>query len=349
MKREYLLECESTCGTVIPVENGQKTPPAIPSVAPTALLETLRKNIHNSKAQEVISTPKSAAIGTGGTPVQRNQDNRVPSSAGSIQKSSNPSWSYANDHDEHMEQIKDIVEKNGRSMSTVEDDDDETNDGGYEIIEQDEGVFSSETEAEKRLCQYHSGRDQDSFDMNTDDECYIIEHSEVEQLSGKVVTDRLPQQSVNESENESTLKSDEQEHDHIPSILKGDSSSQSINGPSSPTSVPHDSATTTLSSLSTPTRTNSFSPRAIQTEDLKFDIASACANTFASDLAYVLARVPSSGAHFHRFEQLGKLKLHVGWVKHARSRGENDIFVMSCSRLIGILAPLANTPLVSER
>ncbi|KAF9102716.1 hypothetical protein BGX29_004294 [Mortierella sp. GBA35] len=90
-------------------------------------------------------------------------------------------------------------------------------------------------------------------------------------------------------------------------------------------------------------------PRALRVEDLDFDLASACANTFASDLAFVLARVPGLGAHFHRFEQLAKLKLHVGWAKHAQSRGGNDVFVMSCSRLIGLLAPLANTPLVSER
>ncbi|GJJ75243.1 hypothetical protein EMPS_07601 [Entomortierella parvispora] len=87
----------------------------------------------------------------------------------------------------------------------------------------------------------------------------------------------------------------------------------------------------------------------LKAEDLGFDLASACANTFASDLAFVLARVPGLGAHFHRFEQLAKLKLHVGWAKHAQSRGGNDVFVMSCSRLIAILAPLANTPLVSER
>ncbi|KAG0255854.1 hypothetical protein DFQ27_006027 [Actinomortierella ambigua] len=84
-------------------------------------------------------------------------------------------------------------------------------------------------------------------------------------------------------------------------------------------------------------------------QNLGFDLASACANTFASDLAFVLARVPGLGAHFHRFEQLSKLKLHVGWAKHAQSRGGNDVFVMSCSRLIALLAPLANTPLVSER
>ncbi|KAF9188375.1 hypothetical protein BGZ51_000621 [Haplosporangium sp. Z 767] len=89
--------------------------------------------------------------------------------------------------------------------------------------------------------------------------------------------------------------------------------------------------------------------RPLRAEDLDFDLASACANTFASDLAFVLARVPGLGAHFHRFEQLAKLKLHVGWARHAQSRGGNDVFVMSCSRLIGILAPLANTPLVSER
>ncbi|KAF9355593.1 hypothetical protein BGX26_006370 [Mortierella sp. AD094] len=87
----------------------------------------------------------------------------------------------------------------------------------------------------------------------------------------------------------------------------------------------------------------------LRAEDLDFDLASACANTFASDLAFVLARVPGLGAHFHRFEQLAKLKLHVGWAKHAQSRGGNDVFVMSCSRLISLLAPLANTPLVSER
>ncbi|KAK3814277.1 MAG: hypothetical protein J3Q66DRAFT_34922 [Benniella sp.] len=89
--------------------------------------------------------------------------------------------------------------------------------------------------------------------------------------------------------------------------------------------------------------------RPLRAEDLDFDLASACANTFASDLAFVLARVPGLGAHFHRFEQLSKLKLHVGWAKHAQSRGGNDVFVMSCSRLISLLAPLANTPLVSER
>ncbi|KAF9111645.1 hypothetical protein BGX27_004625 [Mortierella sp. AM989] len=89
--------------------------------------------------------------------------------------------------------------------------------------------------------------------------------------------------------------------------------------------------------------------RPLRVEDMDFDLASACANTFASDLAFVLARVPGLGAHFHRFEQLSKLKLHVGWAKHAQSRGGNDVFVMSCSRLISLLAPLANTPLVSER
>ncbi|KAF9992538.1 hypothetical protein BGZ80_001050 [Entomortierella chlamydospora] len=89
--------------------------------------------------------------------------------------------------------------------------------------------------------------------------------------------------------------------------------------------------------------------RPMRAEDLDFDLASACANTFASDLAFVLARVPGLGAHLHRFEQLAKLKLHVGWAKHAQSRGGNDVFVMSCSRLISLLAPLANTPLVSER
>ncbi|KAG0048586.1 hypothetical protein BGZ89_004537 [Linnemannia elongata] len=104
-------------------------------------------------------------------------------------------------------------------------------------------------------------------------------------------------------------------------------------------------ATTPTSASSSQTQ----SPRALRAEDLDFDLASACANTFASDLAFVLARVPGLGAHFHRFEQLAKLKLHVGWAKHAQSRGGNDVFVMSCSRLIGLLAPLANTPLVSER
>ncbi|KAI1319758.1 hypothetical protein EDD11_003143 [Mortierella claussenii] len=89
--------------------------------------------------------------------------------------------------------------------------------------------------------------------------------------------------------------------------------------------------------------------RPTKAEDLDFDLASACANAFSSDLAFVLARVPGLGAHFHRFEQLAKLKLQVGWAKHAQSRGGNDVFVMSCSRLISLLAPLANTPLVSER
>ena len=103
------------------------------------------------------------------------------------------------------------------------------------------------------------------------------------------------------------------------------------------------------SSPSSPSSLTSSSSGPLKAEDLGFDLASACANTFASDLAFVLARVPGLGAHFHRFEQLAKLKLHVGWAKHAQSRGGNDVFVMSCSRLIAILAPLANTPLVSER
>ncbi|KAF9304815.1 hypothetical protein BGZ74_000480 [Mortierella antarctica] len=98
-----------------------------------------------------------------------------------------------------------------------------------------------------------------------------------------------------------------------------------------------------------PATTDSTTPTSTKGDELGFDLASACANTFASDLAFVLARVPGLGAHFHRFEQLTKLKLHVGWAKHAQSRGGNDVFVMSCSRLIGLLAPLANTPLVSER
>lgn len=98
-----------------------------------------------------------------------------------------------------------------------------------------------------------------------------------------------------------------------------------------------------------PATTDSTTPTSTKGDELGFDLASACANTFASDLAFVLARVPGLGAHFHRFEQLAKLKLHVGWAKHAQSRGGNDVFVMSCSRLIGLLAPLANTPLVSER
>ncbi|KAG0372698.1 hypothetical protein BGX24_012702 [Mortierella sp. AD032] len=106
---------------------------------------------------------------------------------------------------------------------------------------------------------------------------------------------------------------------------------------------------TTLASTLSPPSQGQQLPRALRAEDLDFDLASACANTFASDLAFVLARVPGLGAHFHRFEQLAKLKLHVGWAKHAQSRGGNDVFVMSCSRLIGLLAPLANTPLVSER
>ncbi|KAF9576502.1 hypothetical protein EC968_007980 [Mortierella alpina] len=151
-------------------------------------------------------------------------------------------------------------------------------------------------------------------------------------------------------------------------------------GPSSAASAPstmdiadtHTSSTSTPAPASTSTRhhaptaapllnssTSSCTPqqlppppppsRPLRVEDLDFDLASACANTFASDLAFVLARVPGLGAHFHRFEQLAKLKLHVGWAKHAQSRGGNDVFVMSCSRLIGLLAPLANTPLVSER
>ncbi|KAF9155030.1 hypothetical protein BG015_011267 [Linnemannia schmuckeri] len=111
---------------------------------------------------------------------------------------------------------------------------------------------------------------------------------------------------------------------------------------------PLDNTTTAPSPTSSQTQSQQL-PRALRAEDLDFDLASACANTFASDLAFVLARVPGLGAHFHRFEQLAKLKLHVGWAKHAQSRGGNDVFVMSCSRLIGLLAPLANTPLVSER
>ncbi|KAF9427831.1 hypothetical protein BGZ76_002171 [Entomortierella beljakovae] len=99
----------------------------------------------------------------------------------------------------------------------------------------------------------------------------------------------------------------------------------------------------------TSTESVSQQTKPLSVEELDFDLASACANTFASDLAFVLARVPGLGAHFHRFEQLSKLKLHVGWAKHAQSRGGNDVFVMSCSRLISLLAPLANTPLVSER
>lgn len=112
---------------------------------------------------------------------------------------------------------------------------------------------------------------------------------------------------------------------------------------------PLDNTTTTLPSNPSSQTQSQQPPRALRAEDLDFDLASACANTFASDLAFVLARVPGLGAHFHRFEQLAKLKLHVGWAKHAQSRGGNDVFVMSCSRLIGLLAPLANTPLVSER
>lgn len=114
-----------------------------------------------------------------------------------------------------------------------------------------------------------------------------------------------------------------------------------------PAVSPLDNTTTTAPSPTSSSQTQL--PRALRAEDLDFDLASACANTFASDLAFVLARVPGLGAHFHRFEQLAKLKLHVGWAKHAQSRGGNDVFVMSCSRLIGLLAPLANTPLVSER
>ncbi|KAG9070125.1 hypothetical protein KI688_009457 [Linnemannia hyalina] len=114
-----------------------------------------------------------------------------------------------------------------------------------------------------------------------------------------------------------------------------------------PAVSPLDNTTTTAPSSTSSSQTQL--PRALRAEDLDFDLASACANTFASDLAFVLARVPGLGAHFHRFEQLAKLKLHVGWAKHAQSRGGNDVFVMSCSRLIGLLAPLANTPLVSER
>lgn len=110
------------------------------------------------------------------------------------------------------------------------------------------------------------------------------------------------------------------------------------------------SALDTIPAEKTQSTTDSMtSPANCKSDDLGFDLASACANTFASDLAFVLARVPGLGAHFHRFEQLAKLKLHVGWAKHAQSRGGNDVFVMSCSRLIGLLAPLANTPLVSER
>ncbi|KAF9137732.1 hypothetical protein BGX30_009947 [Mortierella sp. GBA39] len=114
-----------------------------------------------------------------------------------------------------------------------------------------------------------------------------------------------------------------------------------------PAVSPLDNTTTTA--LSSTSSSQTQLPRALRADDLDFDLASACANTFASDLAFVLARVPGLGAHFHRFEQLAKLKLHVGWAKHAQSRGGNDVFVMSCSRLIGLLAPLANTPLVSER
>ncbi|KAF8932689.1 hypothetical protein BGZ52_009602 [Haplosporangium bisporale] len=114
---------------------------------------------------------------------------------------------------------------------------------------------------------------------------------------------------------------------------------------SSPSSAPD----TIPTEKTQPTTDSTTSPASCKSDDLGFDLASACANTFASDLAFVLARVPGLGAHFHRFEQLAKLKLHVGWAKHAQSRGGNDVFVMSCSRLIGLLAPLANTPLVSER
>ncbi|KAI8595871.1 hypothetical protein EDD21DRAFT_420216, partial [Dissophora ornata] len=117
------------------------------------------------------------------------------------------------------------------------------------------------------------------------------------------------------------------------------SSSPSLSEPSSSSTISTAPASTQLQQQT----------RSTGAEDLDFDLASACANTFASDLAYVLARVPGLGAHFHRFEQLAKLKLHVGWAKHAQSRGGNDVFVMSCSRLISLLAPLANTPLVSER
>ncbi|KAG0011510.1 hypothetical protein BGZ81_002140 [Podila clonocystis] len=129
---------------------------------------------------------------------------------------------------------------------------------------------------------------------------------------------------------------------------------------SSSTESPSPSEAPTLSSSSAPetmpseqtlpaTTDSTIPPASTKGDELGFDLASACANTFASDLAFVLARVPGLGAHFHRFEQLAKLKLHVGWAKHAQSRGGNDVFVMSCSRLIGLLAPLANTPLVSER
>ncbi|KAF9415725.1 hypothetical protein BGZ94_010419 [Podila epigama] len=117
---------------------------------------------------------------------------------------------------------------------------------------------------------------------------------------------------------------------------------------SAPSSASQPNADASVSST-TPVAESSTSSTKMTADDLGFDLASACANTFASDLAFVLARVPGLGAHFHRFEQLAKLKLHVGWAKHAQSRGGNDVFVMSCSRLIGLLAPLANTPLVSER
>ncbi|KAF8941004.1 hypothetical protein BGZ47_007514 [Haplosporangium gracile] len=143
----------------------------------------------------------------------------------------------------------------------------------------------------------------------------------------------------------------------IPITINNNSRSQIGTGPldipsSESTTIPPasllDNTMTAPSSTSSQTQSQQL-PRALRAEDLEFDLASACANTFASDLAFVLARVPGLGAHFHRFEQLAKLKLHVGWAKHAQSRGGNDVFVMSCSRLIGLLAPLANTPLVSER
>ncbi|KAG0203992.1 hypothetical protein BGX28_003920 [Mortierella sp. GBA30] len=128
------------------------------------------------------------------------------------------------------------------------------------------------------------------------------------------------------------------------------SSTASASSPALNTCPRHTADSTLHLGTNRPLASSSSSlPRPLCAEDLDFDLASECANTFASDLAFVLARVPGLGAHFHRFEQLAKLKLHVGWAKHAQSRGGNDVFVMSCSRLIGLLAPLANTPLVSER
>ncbi|KAG0079318.1 hypothetical protein BGZ93_007756 [Podila epicladia] len=128
------------------------------------------------------------------------------------------------------------------------------------------------------------------------------------------------------------------------------SSTESLSPSQAPTSSSSSTPDLITSEKTLPASTDSTTtPISTKGDELGFDLASACANTFASDLAFVLARVPGLGAHFHRFEQLAKLKLHVGWAKHAQSRGGNDVFVMSCSRLIGLLAPLANTPLVSER